>query len=146
MVIDHSVREREAPSNFAASYTEVGMCCRPARKNSEMYPTDDHTCTNATDGNANCGSVSHSTRRPSSAFIAPVLGSRIHFHTTPRASGAHTHGSTYSTRSAPVPGSLRLIANARSSPRRIEVGMDISTNAAVTSSELPKAAEVKMCR
>src|SRR5699024_12681141 len=63
-VIDQRVRTRPAPSRVAASYTEVGICCSPARKNNEMYPTVDHTCTNSTDGRPSCGSLSHSTRRP----------------------------------------------------------------------------------
>src|SRR5699024_9924207 len=112
-------RTRPAPSSVAASYTWVGICCSPARKNNEMYPTVDHTCTNATAGSARPGSVSHSTRLPSSALTAPKLGFSNHFHTTPRASGALTHGNTYSTRNHEVLGSLRLIASASNRPRTI---------------------------
>src|SRR5699024_3125917 len=95
-------------------------------------------------GRARSGSVSHSTRSPISAFTAPVEGFSSHFHTTPRASGALTHGSTYSTRSHEVPGSLRLIARASSRPRTIAVGMLIRVNSRVTHIELANRTEEKM--
>src|SRR5690625_3921394 len=121
-VTENRIRTGPAPSIRAASYTWAGICCSPARKNSETYPTDDHTCTNTTDPSAVSGEVSHSTRCPRIAFTAPLEGSSRHFHTTPSASGAHTHDRTHSTRRAFVTGSPRFIAIASSSPNAYVAG------------------------
>ena len=55
-------------------------------------------------------------RWPSRVLTAPSVGARIQRHSTAIASGAQIHGSTYSVRNNPVPGSRRASIAAASRP------------------------------
>src|SRR5947209_19906653 len=114
------------------------MANRPARKDSETYPTLVQTTTAETSGSAKLGSESHPMECPSKVLTAPSVGARIQRHSTAIASGAQIHGSTYTVRNSPVPGSRRASIDAASSPKTVCAGTTRATKAAVTISELPK--------
>src|SRR6185312_5137087 len=89
-----------------------------------------------TTGSARSGSVSHSIRRPSNALTAPSVGASSHLHNTAIASGAQIHGSTYSVRKKPLPGSPLASIAAATRPSTDCVGTTIAMNSAVTNSEV----------
>ena len=62
-------------------------------------------------------------------LTAPSVGARIQRHSTAIASGAQIHGSTYSVRKTPLPGSLRASIDAANSPRTVCAGTTIATKA-----------------
>src|SRR5690625_6689737 len=80
--------------------------------------------TKATAGRASDGSVNHSILTPSTWFNAPAEGWKIHFHTTPSARGALTHGITTTTRTRAEPGTARTSWVASPSPSASDTGTD----------------------
>ena len=59
-------------------------------------------------------------------LTAPSVGARIHRHSTAIASGAQIHGSTYSVRKNPLPGSPRASIAAAIRPSTDCAGTTIS--------------------
>ena len=76
-------------------------------------------------------------RLPSSVLTAPSVGARIQRHSTAIASGAQIHGSTYSVRKTPLPGSPRASIAAATRPSTVCTGTTIAMNTSVTTSEVP---------
>src|SRR3954452_7474685 len=101
-----------------------------------------HTTTADTTGSARPGSVNHSIWWPSRVLTAPSVGARIHRHSTAIANGAQIHGSTYSVRKKPVPGSARANIAAAARPSTVCTGTTIAMKAKVTSSEVRNDASV----
>jgi hypothetical protein len=89
-----------------------------------------------TTGSARSGSVSHSTRCPSSVLTAPSVGASNHRQSTAIASGALIHGSTYNVRKNPLPGSPGASMAAAMRPSTDWVGTTITMNSAVTTSDV----------
>ena len=64
------------------------------------------------------------------------MGARIQRHSTAMANGAQIHGSTYSVRKNPVPGSPRDSMTAATRPSRVCTGTTIAMNSTVTTSDI----------
>ena len=69
-------------------------------------------------------------------LTAPSVGARSHRHSTAIASGAQIHGSTYSVRKKPLPGSPRASIAAAIRPSTDCAGTTIAMNNAVTNSDV----------
>jgi hypothetical protein len=69
-------------------------------------------------------------------LTAPSVGARIQRHRTAIASGAQIHGSTYSVRKNPAPGSPRASIAAAIRPSTVCTGTTMAINTSVTSSEV----------
>lgn len=67
---------------------------------------------------------------------APSVGASSQRHSTAIASGEQIHGSTYSVRKNPLPGSPRASRAAAASPSTVCVGTTTAMNNSVTSSEV----------
>src|SRR5574337_226539 len=131
-------RHGRAPSIAAASTSDFGIACSPARKNRKLYDSCFHTAAITISAIAWSPSSRKFQSTPSCSSTnetMPTLGANMNIHTTPATAGATAYGQIRKVRYQPEPRITRSAQTASSSDSAIPTPATSAENTAVVQND-----------